>query len=119
MRRRLAHWSTLHRWRGLHRPVWSTQRPPGLAPRHPRRPAPAGAQTTPVTRDVLDQLLATCDAGRPADLRDRALLLVAFASGGRRRSEAASLRVADLIEREPVPADRKWTAPNPVVRGWL
>ena len=47
------------------------------------------------------------------------LLLVAFASGGRQRSEAASLRVADLIEREPVPADRKWTAPNPVVRGWL
>src|SRR4051794_8122984 len=31
----------------------------------------------------------------------------AFASGGRRRSEAAALRVADLIEREPVPADPK------------
>ena len=60
-----------------------------------------------MTRDVLDQLLATCDAGRLIDLRDRALLLVAFASGGRRRSEAASLRVADLIEREPVPADPK------------
>ena len=54
---------------------------------------------------MLDQLLATCAAGRPSDLRDRALLLVAFASGGRRRSEAAALRVADLIEREPVPAD--------------
>ena len=62
-----------------------------------------------MTRDVLDQLLATCDAGRVIDLRDRALLLVAFASGGRRRSEAAALRVADLIEREPVPADPKNT----------
>ena len=44
VRRRLAHWSTLHRWRGLDRPVRGAQRPPGSAARHPRRPAPAGAQ---------------------------------------------------------------------------
>src|SRR4051794_7224155 len=76
----------------------------------PRAPLlrPRGRKSErPVTRDVLDQLLATCAAGRPSDLRDRVLLLVAFASGGRRRSEAAALRVADLIEREPVPADPK------------
>ena len=36
------------------------------------------------------------------DIRDRALLLLAFASGGRRRSEVAALRVEDLIEEEPV-----------------
>jgi len=40
----------------------------------------------------LDMLLATCD-GTPAGIRDRALLLFAFASGGRRRSEVAA---ADL-----------------------
>ena len=44
VRRRLAHWSTLHRWRGLTGPVWGAQRPPGPAPGHAGRPAPAGAQ---------------------------------------------------------------------------
>ena len=44
VRRRLAHWSTLHRWRGLTGPVRGAQRPPGSAPGHARRPAPAGAQ---------------------------------------------------------------------------
>src|SRR5206468_10248396 len=81
-----------------------TSAKPCLATRAARRPR-GRKSDRPVTRDVLDQLLATCDAERPADLRDRALLLVAFASGGRRRSEAAALRVANLIEREPVPAD--------------
>lgn len=40
----------------------------------------------------LERLLATCD-GTPAGVRDRALLLFAFDSGGRRRSEVAA---ADL-----------------------
>ena len=108
VRRRLAHWSTLHRWRGLTGPFGApnVRQALRLATRAARRPRGRKSER-PVTRDVLDQLLATCDAGRPVDLRDRALLLVAFASGGRRRSEAASLRVADLIEREPVPADPK------------
>jgi integrase len=108
VRRRLAHWSTLHRWRGLTGPFGApnVRQALRLATRAARRPRGRKSER-PVTRDVLDQLLATCDAGRPAALRDRALLLVAFASGGRRRSEAASLRVADLIPREPVPADPK------------
>ncbi|HMK88550.1 MAG TPA: tyrosine-type recombinase/integrase, partial [Methylocystis sp.] len=63
-----------------------------------------------ITRDVLDQLLATCGRGRALDLRDRALLLLAFGSGGRRRSEIAKLKVDDLEEREPVAADA--SAPN-------
>jgi integrase len=37
--------------------------------------------------------------------RDAALLLVAFASGGRRRSEVAGLRVEQLIAEAPVPSD--------------
>jgi len=40
------------------------------------------------------------------DRRDRALLLTAFAAGGRRRSEVAGLRVEDLTDEEPVRADR-------------
>ena len=58
-----------------------------------------------MTRDVLDRLLATCAEGTLVDLRDAALLLVAFASGGRRRSEVAQLRVEDVIEEPDVPAD--------------
>jgi integrase len=56
-----------------------------------------------VTRDVLEALLATCGSDRLADTRDAALLLVAFASGGRRRSEVASLRLEQLVEEPPVP----------------
>ncbi len=41
------------------------------------------------------------------DLRDRALLGVAFASGGRRRSEIARLRLEQLVEETPVPSNPK------------
>jgi integrase len=58
-----------------------------------------------VTADVLEALLATCKSDRLADARDAALLLVAFASGGRRRSEVAGLRVEQLIEEAPVVSD--------------
>ena len=64
-----------------------------------------------VTADVLETLLATCASDRLADARDAALLLVAFASGGRRRSEVAGLRVEQLIAEAPVPADP--SDPNP------
>lgn len=42
-----------------------------------------------------------CAGERPVDLRDRALLLTALASGGRRRSEMAPLRVEDLTDEAP------------------
>ena len=50
-------------------------------------------------------LLATCTSDRLVDARDAALLLVAFASGGRRRSEVAGLRIEQLTAEAPVPAD--------------
>lgn len=105
VRRRLASWSTLHQWRGLAGPfaaptvrqalrlaVRATERPRG------RKSAKA------VTADILDKLLRTTAQGRLVDGRDRALLLVAFASGGRRRSEIARLRVEDIVEEPPVQA---------------
>jgi integrase len=58
-----------------------------------------------VTRAVLDQLVAVCDWGRLVDLRDKALLLTAFASGGRRRSEIARLRLEQIFREPPVPLD--------------
>ena len=58
-----------------------------------------------MTGDVLAKLIATCTGDSLADIRDRAILLTAFASGGRRRSELADLRVEDLVEEDPVPTD--------------
>jgi integrase len=48
------------------------------------------------------KLLATCATECLRDLRDRAILMVAFASGGRRRSEIAGLRVEQLAVEPPI-----------------
>ncbi len=63
-----------------------------------------------MTRDILDCLLATCASDRQADARGAAILTVAFASGGRRRSEVAGLRAEQVQEEPPAPLDR--AAPN-------
>lgn len=55
---------------------------------HPR-------QQAALTRDPLEAMLATCDQS-PRGVRDRALLLFAWASGGRRRSEVATAIVENL-----------------------
>jgi integrase len=39
------------------------------------------------------------------DVRDKALLLTAFASGGRRRSEIARLRLEQIVREPPAPLD--------------
>ena len=50
----------------------------------------------------MEQLLAVCDGDSLIDIRDRARLLLAFGSGGRRRSEIAKLRVEDLRDESAV-----------------
>ena len=50
---------------------------------------------TAATREPLEAMLATCDESLEG-VRDRALLLFAWASGGRRRSEVAAARVDQL-----------------------
>jgi integrase len=55
-----------------------------------------------VTGDILARLLATCGSEIPRDLRDRAILIVGFASGGRRRSEIAGLRRDQLTIEAPI-----------------
>ena len=71
-----------------------------------RRPGQRKSQRA-ITRDILDRLLAACHGdGGPNSLvasRDAALL-VAFASGGRRRSEIAALRVEQLSDDPQSPA---------------
>jgi integrase len=54
-----------------------------------------------VTRDVLDRLIVTYATNRLTDTRDLAILLLAFASGGRWRNEVARRRVEQQLRDEP------------------
>ncbi|WP_037150250.1 site-specific integrase [Rhizobium freirei] len=108
VRRRLTSWSILTRWRGLTGAFSapSLKSALRLAVSASARPRQRKSKRA-ITGDILTKLLATCAGDRLVDLRDRALLLTAFASGGRRRSEVAGLRVEDLVDEEPVHTDPK------------
>ncbi|MBX4892942.1 MULTISPECIES: tyrosine-type recombinase/integrase [Rhizobium] len=103
VRRRLASWSTLTKWRGLNGAFASPALKSAIrlavraVPRQRRRKSAKA-----VTGDVLAKLLATCATDSLPDLRDRAILMVAFGSGGRRRSEIAGLRVEQLSVEAPI-----------------
>ncbi|GAB2209121.1 site-specific integrase [Roseibium sp. ROS1] len=111
VQRRLASWSTLHRWRGLTGDfsaveVRSAMR---LAVRVADRPR-ARKSRKAITADCLELLLATCNgtdyvAPSLMDIRDRALLLVGFASGGRRRSELSGMRFGQITWEDFLPLD--------------
>lgn len=49
-------------------------------------------------KSVLDKMLETCSGGTLIDIRDEALLLFGFSSGGRRRSEIVSATMENLEE---------------------
>lgn len=106
VQRRLSSWSTLTRWRGLTGRFDSPALKSALrlAIRASARSRQRKSERA-VTSDILAQLLATCASDRIADVRDCALLLTAFASGGRRRSEVAALRCEQIIPQESVPRD--------------
>ncbi|TXH00073.1 MAG: integrase [Nevskiaceae bacterium] len=100
---RLAYLSRLHREAGLASPaddpkarlvLRSIRRVAKRQPKAATRKAPA------LTREDMHKLLATCDH-TPLGVRDRALLLFGWASGGRRRSEIASAVFQLLIPRGP------------------
>ncbi|WP_245457441.1 site-specific integrase [Rhizobium leguminosarum] len=103
VRRRLANWSTLSKWRGFDGAFASPALKSAIrlairaAPRQRLRKSAKA-----VTGDVLAKLLATCATDSLRDLRDRAILMVAFASGGRRRSEIAGLRREQLTVEPPI-----------------
>lgn len=108
VRRRLANLATLHHWRGLtsittSKDVKTALNLAGRAAgwRRGRKSEHA------ITRDILDKLVATCRRPRLIDIRDHALLLAAFGSGGRRRSEIAALRVEQLREEPAVRQNAK------------
>ncbi|WP_404817299.1 site-specific integrase [Rhizobium phaseoli] len=103
VRRRLANWSTLTKWRGFDGAFASPALKSAIrlairaAPRQRLRKSAKA-----VTGDVLAKLLATCGGDNLRDLRDRAILMVAFGSGGRRRSEVAGLRKEQLTIEPPI-----------------
>ncbi len=103
VRRRLANWSTLTKWRGVDGAFATPALKSAIrlavraVPRQRRRKSAKA-----VTGDVLTKLLATCGGDSLRDIRDRAILMVAFASGGRRRSEVAGLRKEQLTIEAPV-----------------
>jgi integrase len=103
VRRRLASWSTLTKWRGRDGAFASPALKSAirLAVRAVPRPRQRKSAKA-ITGDVLAKLLATCEQGSLRDIRDRAILIVAFASGGRRRSEMAGLRKEQLTVEPPV-----------------
>ncbi|WP_210261606.1 site-specific integrase [Ochrobactrum soli] len=103
VRRRLANWSTLTRWRGLEGSFSSPSVKSAirLAVRALNRPR-SRKSVHAITGNILGKLLATCSGENLTEIRDRAILMVAFASGGRRRSEVAGLRVEQLIKQPPV-----------------
>ena len=94
--RRIASWQAFHRMRNLISPFSAPlvqqarqkARRANARPRIPKSPKP-------ITRDILEALLATCDDSNRG-IRDRAMLTLAFASGGRRRSEVTALNVEDI-----------------------
>ncbi len=98
--RRIASWLAFHRMKNLASPFDAPQvkQARAKARRAAARPqAPKSAH--PITRDILEQLLATCRGSR-RDCRDRAVLMLGWASGGRRRSEIAGLMREDVSLKE-------------------
>lgn len=94
--RRIASWQAFHRMRNLTSPfaaplVQQARQKARRANARPRTPK----SPRPITREVLERLLDTCGIS-PRGNRDRAMLMLAFASGGRRRSEVTALNVEDI-----------------------
>ncbi|UUV08651.1 tyrosine-type recombinase/integrase [Ruegeria sp. YS9] len=98
--RRIASWLAFHRMKNLTSPFVAPQvkQARAKARRAAARP-PAPKSAHPITRGVLEQLLATCHGSR-RDCRDRAILMLGWASGGRRRSEITGLMREDVSLKE-------------------
>lgn len=122
--RRLSSWRRAAQSRGAEDALSSSlvRRALSAATRAADRPRGRHSDTA-ITRKVLDRLVGT-DPGPSElvplrELRDRALLLVAFATGGRRRSELGALRlervfaIAEDGSRGPFLVDRPPDADAP------
>lgn len=98
--RRIASWKAFHRMQNLAAPFSAplVQQARQKSRRANARP-PAPKSAKPITRDVLEALLVSCNNSHRG-LRDRAMLMLAFGTGGRRRSELTALNVEDIGQDE-------------------
>lgn len=94
--RRIASWRAFHRMKNLASPFEAPliRQARAKARRAAARP-PAPKSQNPITREVLEAMLASCDRSLRG-IRDAAILMLGWASGGRRRSEITSLMRADV-----------------------
>ncbi|WP_171180363.1 tyrosine-type recombinase/integrase [Ruegeria sp. HKCCD8929] len=111
LNRCLAAWRTFHRLRNLEDPFGtpSVRQARAEARRLVTRHANSKS-AHPITRDVLEILLSTCTDSRRGS-RDRAILMLGWASGGRRRSEIVSLRREDVDLKDFEQNDLIWLSP--------
>ena len=94
--RRIASWCAFHRMRNLSPPFDAPLvRQARAKARKAMARAPAPKSAHPITREVLETLLAVRQPGLRG-LRDQAILLFGWASGGRRRSEIVNLDREDV-----------------------
>lgn len=98
--RRIASWRAFHRMKNLPSPFEAPliRQARSRARRAAARPR-APKSENPITRQVLEAMLLTCDHSMRG-LRDRAALMLGWASGGRRRSEIVALNIDDLDARD-------------------
>lgn len=106
--RRIASWRAFHRMKNLSSPFDTPllRQARAKARRAAARPI-VSKSAKPIVRDLLHKMLATCEPGLRG-MRDRAILLLGWASGGRRRSEIARLRREDIDLEEFEPRDLVW-----------
>nr|WP_111298268.1 tyrosine-type recombinase/integrase [Paracoccus saliphilus] len=94
--RRVASWRAFHRMKNLSSPFDAPL--VAQARSRARRAAarlPSPKSDNPITRPVLEDMLVSCDDSCRGQ-RDRAALMLGWASGGRRRSEIVALNRDDL-----------------------
>lgn len=100
LNRRIASWQAFHRMKNLDSPLDAPllKQARAKARRAAARPTKPKSRN-PITRPILEQMLDTCH-GSMRDCRDRAILMLGWASGGRRRSEIATLMAEDISLRD-------------------
>jgi len=96
--RRVSTLSSFHKTKGLPNPCASPMivtlmsKARKAAARRGEKPRKKKA----AVKSVLDKMIETCSSGSLLDIRDEALLLFGFSSGGRRRSEIVSATMENL-----------------------
>lgn len=94
LKRNLSTLATVHQKMGMTDPTKDNQ--VKLLIRRLSHQTPKRTRKKAITLATLQAMIATCTSNKLIDVRDKALLLVGFASGGRRRSELVDMLYEDL-----------------------